>query len=268
MAIFRVEKNKDYSTIHNGFLKDNRLSLKAKGLLAYFLSRPDDWDFYSNEILKHCKDGKDSLGSAIKELEIAGYIQRDFKRNTGGKFSGGYDYVVYEIPNPPKEENPISEKPKPENPNSENPPLLNTESGLSTESLPSIKLSSSSKELSNKEVYNCYEQSGFGLLNATLIEMIDIDVQMFGKEWVIDAMKEAVKQNRYKLNYVEGILRNWKADGRNPKQKKEDKASGGNRRADKKGGTSGPSKETERLEEYARQQGIDIDNLKDIECDF
>ena len=70
----------------------------------------------------------------------------------------------------------------------------------------------------NKDIYNIYEQCGFGLLNQTLIDMIDADIEIYTKEWVTDAMKEAVRQNKYKYSYVEGILRCWKADGRESKR--------------------------------------------------
>jgi len=44
MAIFRVEKTKDYTVMSNYHLRDTNLSLKAKGLLSLMLSLPEDWD--------------------------------------------------------------------------------------------------------------------------------------------------------------------------------------------------------------------------------
>lgn len=231
MAIFRTHKNKNYSTIHNGFLKDPKLSLKAKGLLAYFLSRPDDWEFYTNEIIKNCRDGRDSISSAINELEQLGYIQRDFKRSDGGKFSGGYEYSVFETPQPkqekPKSENTeIGETRNREKPKSENPTLLSTESKLNTELILSTELQQiDSSSFPNKDIYDFYSKSGFGLLNKTLMEMLDADIEVFGKEWIKDALTEAVRNGKYKLSYAEGILRNWKANGR-AKSNKEAKGNG------------------------------------------
>lgn len=75
----------------------------------------------------------------------------------------------------------------------------------------------------NKDIYKFYEQCGFGLLNQTLIEIIDADIEVYTKEWLVDAMKEAVKQNKYKYSYVEGILRNWKTNGREVKRGKNSK---------------------------------------------
>ena len=42
MAVFRVERTRDFTVMSNHHLQDKRLSLKAKGLLSYMLSLPDD----------------------------------------------------------------------------------------------------------------------------------------------------------------------------------------------------------------------------------
>lgn len=69
----------------------------------------------------------------------------------------------------------------------------------------------------SKEVYRCFEECGFGTLNKMLIEMIDADIKIYTCDWVIEAMKEAVRQGKYKYSYVEGILRHWKTDGKEGK---------------------------------------------------
>ena len=70
----------------------------------------------------------------------------------------------------------------------------------------------------NKDIYDYYSKCGFGLLNIMLMEMLDSDIEIYGKEWVKDALTEAVRNGKYKLSYAEGILRNWKADGRKDKE--------------------------------------------------
>ena len=52
MAVFRVEKTKDFTVMSNHHLRNVSLSLKAKGLLSLMLSLPDDWD-YPNVFLTH-----------------------------------------------------------------------------------------------------------------------------------------------------------------------------------------------------------------------
>ena len=101
MSIFRVTKNPDnpYVMINKVFLNDVLLSWKAKGLLTYLLSLPDDWQIYETELTKHSKDGKDSTKTTIKELIDNGYIERlDRVRDDKGRLSS-YNYNVYETNN-------------------------------------------------------------------------------------------------------------------------------------------------------------------------
>lgn len=76
MGICRVKKDYNYSVINNTGLKDKRLSWKAKGILAYILTLPDDWVFYREELSQHAKDGINSLRAGMKELKEYGYIKR------------------------------------------------------------------------------------------------------------------------------------------------------------------------------------------------
>ena len=96
MSIFRVEKEKGYTVMSNYHLRDLRLSNKAIGLLSKILSLPEDWDYTTKGLAKISKDGLDSIKSAIKELEEAGYIIRNKVRESG-RFSG-VDYIIYEKP--------------------------------------------------------------------------------------------------------------------------------------------------------------------------
>ena len=76
MAVFRVEKTKDFTVMSNHHLRNVSLSLKAKGLLSLMLSLPDNWDYTTKGLAHICKDGVDSISSAIKELEKQGYLTR------------------------------------------------------------------------------------------------------------------------------------------------------------------------------------------------
>jgi hypothetical protein len=99
MATFRVFKESgSFVTVHKNFIHDDNLSWKAKGILLYLLSRPDDWQVYETEIVKHSSDGLSGLKSGIKELEQVGYIQRNRKRDDKGRLKE-YEYLVYEQPN-------------------------------------------------------------------------------------------------------------------------------------------------------------------------
>lgn len=60
-----------YGITPNNVLNNNNLTWKAKGLYAYIQSKPDDWEFAVNRISKDAKDGRDSTGGGVKELEDA-----------------------------------------------------------------------------------------------------------------------------------------------------------------------------------------------------
>ena len=80
MAVFRIEKTRDYTVMSNYHLRDMSLSLKAKGLLSLMLSLPENWDYTMKGLAYICKDGIDSISGGIRELEAHGYRKR--KRNS------------------------------------------------------------------------------------------------------------------------------------------------------------------------------------------
>ncbi len=137
MAVYRVERTRDYTVMSNIHLKDTGLSLKAKGLLSMFLSFPEDWNYSTRGLAKICKEGVDAIGSTIKELEKAGYIVRRQVRGSNGRITDT-EYIIYEQPQeppapdtdepeaaPPDTGNPDVVKPDMEVPHPENPAQLN-----------------------------------------------------------------------------------------------------------------------------------------------
>ena len=109
MAVFRVEKTRNYTVMSNQHLRDKSLSLKAKGLLSLMLSLPEDWDYTTKGLARICKDGVDSICATVRELEGAGYIVRERERHADGTL-GGIEYTILEQPrgmDPPKRENPV-----------------------------------------------------------------------------------------------------------------------------------------------------------------
>ena len=122
MAVTRIHKTKEYTTMSNTHFKEKEMTLKAKGLLSLMLSLPDDWDYSIAGLVTLSKDGKDSVMNALTELESFGYLIRSKITDEKGRFCG-YDYDVFEVP---FSEIPQQGKPYAENPNTENPPQLNT----------------------------------------------------------------------------------------------------------------------------------------------
>ena len=74
MAVIRVEKNKNYTTMSNYHLRDKELSLKAKGLLSVMLSLPDTWDYSIAGLASICKEGMESIKNTLKELKDHDYL--------------------------------------------------------------------------------------------------------------------------------------------------------------------------------------------------
>ena len=97
MSVYRVIKNKNYTTMCNYHTRDKNLSLKAIGLLTIFLTLPDDWEFSIRGTEKIVKDGKASIQSAMKELKAAGYLETTQMRDEKGKL-GKSMYIIYEVP--------------------------------------------------------------------------------------------------------------------------------------------------------------------------
>ena len=157
MAVFRIERTRDYTVMSNHHLRNHQLSLKAKGLLSMMLSLPDDWNYTTRGLAKICKEGVDAIGGALRELESAGYIVRHQLRDRQGRISDT-EYVIYEQPQPrpPKAPQPDTAAPDTDSPNTgfpyldkpdtEKPAELNIEKsntqksithGSSTDSIPS-----------------------------------------------------------------------------------------------------------------------------------
>lgn len=111
MAKVTVVKEKNYTTIDNGIFKDTRISFKAKGLLTTMLSLPPTWNYTIEGLATLSKDGRDSIKSALKELENFDYLERKQVRNDNGSFCD-LEYFVYEKPQPkePLAENPPTDK--------------------------------------------------------------------------------------------------------------------------------------------------------------
>ena len=97
MAVFRVERIKDYTVMSNHHLRNKNLSLKAKGLLSQMLSLPDDWDYTLKGLAAINKESVDAIRTAIWELEDTGYVVRTRVRDERGCLRG-CDYYVYEYP--------------------------------------------------------------------------------------------------------------------------------------------------------------------------
>ena len=228
MAIYRTMKeNGDFVTVHKSFIFDSNLSAKAKGILLYFLSRPDDWQIYTSEVVKHMNDGQKSINAGINELIKYNYVHRTQKRTNTGVFSG-YEYLVYEKPTEmPFSENGLSangfsENGKTENRKRHTTNINNTYKDLTNNYDTEINSSSSASTTkqqppshSYSNVFNFYQENGFGILQPFVVDQIENWIDDFNgnENIVIEALKEAATNNVCKWSYANSILKSWYQDG-------------------------------------------------------
>lgn len=219
MPTFRVQKDKEnpYVMINKKYLSDPDLSMKAKGILTYLLSKPDDWKVYQKEIVKNTKEGRDAIRSGIKELEEAGYIIKVRLHKANGEFAG-YEYFVYEIPQKKANgeildrivKSPKTDFPKTDKPKTENPQLLINE----------LKLINDFKEEEEgenpqfenlekiaalfKQVFN-QEMQPFHL---SLLKQFN-----FKSEIIQKALRDSGTHNAQSFQYTLKLLKNWSNKG-------------------------------------------------------
>lgn len=96
MAVFKIEKQKNYTVMSNYHLQDRTLSFKAKGLLSFMLSLPDDWDYSLKGLVAVSKENLKAIRTILNELKDHGYLEINQTRGDKGYYK--YEYVIREIP--------------------------------------------------------------------------------------------------------------------------------------------------------------------------
>ena len=195
MAVFRVEKTKDFTVMSNHHLRNVSLSLKAKGLLSLMLSLPDNWDYTTKGLAHICKDGVDSISSAIKELEKQGYLTRQRLRDAHGRL-GDIEYVIHEKPVLPDEQDailpPKRENPRQVNPRQVNPRQVNPVLGKPEQEKPAqLNIQESITEKSITDRSNTY-QSIYLDSGRTPSDSTEMDRDRIDR---IDAYRQIIKEN-------------------------------------------------------------------------
>ena len=213
MAVFRVEKTKDYTIMSNYHLRDTKLSLKAKGMLSLMLSLPDDWDYTLAGLEYICKDGITSIRTTIVELEEHSYISRQRLRNEKGQL-GDVEYIIHEKPqacgkpvdNPVDNSPPICEKPILENPILDSPtlekPILENQTQLNTNK-PNTKKTNTDVVNTNQSI--THGQSGFTQSNTIdEIDKFNKYRELIYKNIDYEILSE--QHNRYDINMLDEIV--------------------------------------------------------------
>lgn len=126
MAILKNPSRKKFTVVDNHALRDDNLSLKARGLLVTMLSLPNNWKFSENGLCAlFKKDGQASIRSGLKELESSGYLVRRRTRDDMGRVDG-VEWIIYDQPR--------LENRNVDNPSLDSQPQLNTNQSKTKES--------------------------------------------------------------------------------------------------------------------------------------
>lgn len=96
MAVFKIEKQKNYTVMSNYHLQDKNLSYKAKGLLSFMLSLPEDWDYSLKGLVSVSKENIKAIRTILNELKEMGYLEIIQTRGENGYYK--YEYIIREIP--------------------------------------------------------------------------------------------------------------------------------------------------------------------------
>ena len=209
MGIVRVAKNSNYVVMNRTALNDKRLSWKAKGIMAYLLSMPDDWVFYMEELMTHAADGRDSFRSGFNELKKAGYVERKPIKDEATKKIKEWETIVHEIPiepltDIPEVEKPLTGNPQMEKPQVENPTLLSTDINQVLN-----KPNTATTTDRSREVFNAVQQNIRFNLSPIEIETVDYWLKDYPHDLILEAIKRAALSNVTTLRYVESILKDW-----------------------------------------------------------
>lgn len=206
MAVFRVYKESgNFVTVHKSFIHDDNLSWKAKGILLYLLSRPDDWRIYETELNKHSSDGRDSLRTGIKELEEAGYIHRTRKRNEKGQLRE-YEYQVFEQPNQIGKSNVGKSNVGKSNTTNNNNTNNNNTNNETSDTSQIFQLVSKELEMIQSPLKVQELEDELNLIKGNKLEITEVAINY-------------CKQNKKGINYLIKVLRNWNNEGVDTKEK-------------------------------------------------
>lgn len=186
MAVFRKVKKTDYTIIDNNIFKNQKLSLKGKGMICTMLSLPDNWEFSEEGLTQLSNDSRTGIRSTLNELMEYGYLTRKQLKDEKGKFAN-MEYTIYEDP---LYQNPTSEKPTSENVHN--------------------------KVLNNKELNNKYITTIIDMLvdNGFSLTPIQLDVV---NEWEDSdltryAIEQAVLNNKFNIKYIDKIIYSYKKE--------------------------------------------------------
>lgn len=205
MAVYRVHKTNNFTTINNYLIKDENLTLKDKGMMLVLLSLPDNWNFSVKGLETICKEARNTINSILNDLEFNEYLERN-KIYENGKIKE-WRYDIYEIPKYLYRKNEDIENVDIENEDIKNDTQLNTKE-LNTK-----KINTKQYKEIYKESYGTYKR-----IKLTTEEYLRL-VNEYGEDFIkqqIELLDEYIESNNNKNKYTnfnlvlrKSIRENW-----------------------------------------------------------
>lgn len=191
MAVFRIHKLKNFTAVSNYLIKDENLSLKDKGMMVVLLSLPDTWEYSVLGLTQICRESKNTINGILNTLEQNQYLERKRIYENGKVKKWQYD--IYEIP-----KNLYLKNEDIENVDLENSPQLNTNI-LNKEEL---------NNTTTNSIFDLLQENGF-ILTPIQYEVVS---QWEDTELTRHAIKQAVLNNKFNINYIDKIIYSYQKD--------------------------------------------------------
>lgn len=233
------DKENPYFVVSRATAQDRRLSYEARGLLAYLLSKPGDWELRVEELALdkkrgEGKAGRDKIYAILDELAVLNYVRKSRKYQDGDGKWRWTPYEVFEEPQPdlgssekPDTVKPNTVEPDTGKPNTENPDTIQSTEAQITDSQTKEDKAESNKpaavDAPRPNIFTLYEQS-YGLLVSSQMlkdELLDLETA-YPPDWLTDAFKKASGAHATHINYVKTILEAWSRKGKNEKPEAKD----------------------------------------------
>lgn len=204
--IVRTKKNKNYSSINNTVLRDERLSWRARGIAAFLLTMPDDWEINHDYLWKHGMEGRDAVLNAMKELEDYGYLVRTKYQDEKGLFKT--ISVLHEEPQPSPDIQPSPENQVSVNQDSVNQVSVNQDSRINTiDQLLKTNNDDDDNARARGEVVKAYHEN-IGVIQPLVGEQLNELIDEVGQLSVMAGILAAANQNKRSYSYVQKCARN------------------------------------------------------------
>lgn len=208
-TIFRTIKNKDnpFVMMDRRPVENETLSWGAKGVLAYLLSRPDNWTVRLQDLVNRSPDGVYKIRGYIRELKNAGHVHRAEHRDPVTKRIIEYTLEVYELPFSSK---PLTNLPQAGNLHAGNLTLNDTD----------LNNTLDEDEGEQQNIFKVYTEE-IGLLTPSIADALEGWLKEgMPQKWICDAIREASANNARSMKYINAILKRWDEQGnQNPVKK-------------------------------------------------